>query len=427
MRYHSLSSHPIELSFSEAVIQGQATDGGLFFPQTIPKEQNWHSLAQSLLTPADIAIELLAPMLRPDVDQETLHKICQKAFNFEIPLIQLDEQLWVLELFHGPSAAFKDIGARFLSRLLSYISSTKLTILVATSGDTGGAVASGFHQVPNIEVVILYPKGRVSPLQEKQLTCWGDNITALAVEGSFDDCQAMVKAMLSDQQVRQKRALSSANSINLARWLPQATYYAWASAQLQQAPYFVVPSGNLGNLAAGIFAWRRGMSTKGFIAATNRNDVFTHYLQNGQYQAKKSVHTPSNAMDVGNPSNHPRIEALFDHDLSAIRTMVKGIAIDDEQTLASMKHANQQYQYIFCPHGAVAFAAYQQLSSVQRRAPHILLATAHPAKFKEVVEPVLNQVLPLPQALAHLKDAFSLPKKSLKPTAQALKDFLLSE
>ena len=429
MQYRSLSPCNAEVSFSEAVIQGQTSDGGLFFPKSIPHDLRYQDPKQHFESPADLATSLLAPMLSPEVNSSTLRKICDDAFNFEFPLIQLDQTLWVLELFHGPSAAFKDVGARFLSRLLSQLGRDKITILVATSGDTGGAVAAGFYDIPNVEVVILYPKGRVSPLQERQLTCWGSNISALEVEGSFDDCQSMVKAMLSDQELRQKLSLTSANSINLARWLPQASYYAWASYQLKKAPFFVVPSGNFGNLAAGIFAWRRGVAAQGFLAATNRNDVFPQYLESGQYEPRASVRTPSNAMDVGKPSNHPRVEALFDHDLESMRKMIQAESISDNDTLTGIKAMFDRYQYTICPHGAVAYSAYQAHQSklsTNNNSPTVLLATAHPAKFNEVVEPVLNVPTKLPKTLVDFAQEKPSFKESLSAQADALKSYLLS-
>ena len=429
MQYRSLSPCNAEVSFTEAVIQGQASDGGLFFPKSIPHDPSYQDPNQHFESPADLATSILAPMLNPEVNSGTLRKICDDAFNFDFPLVQLDQSLWVLELFHGPSAAFKDVGARFLSRLLSQFGRDKITILVATSGDTGGAVAAGFYDIPNVEVVILYPKGRVSPLQERQLTCWGSNISALEVKGSFDDCQSMVKAMLSDQELRKNLSLTSANSINLARWLPQATYYAWASYQLKKAPIFVVPSGNFGNLAAGIFAWRRGIAVQGFLAATNRNDVFPQYLESGQYKPKASVRTPSNAMDVGKPSNHPRVEALFDYNLESMRKMIKAETISDDDTLTGIKTMFDRYQYTVCPHGAVAYAAsqaHQTKLSKNDNSPTVLLATAHPAKFNEIVEPVLNVPTKLPKTLVEFAKEKPSFKESLSAQADALKNYLLS-
>ena len=437
MLYYSLSDPLYTRSFSEAVIEGQALGGGLFFPQEIPFSKEIMT-SPSALSLSELAVRLLEPMVTPDLQVETLRKICQETFNFPIPLVQVEPKLWVLELFHGPTAAFKDVGARFLSRVISAISKRRLTILVATSGDTGGAVAHGFHGVEGVDVVILYPKGRVSPLQERQLTELGGNITALEVDGSFDDCQRMVKSALRDEELKRVRPLSSANSINIARWLPQSVYYAWALQQLQERvkhvdprPIMIVPSGNLGNLAAGIFAWRRGVKIGEMIAATNRNDGFCQYVKTGHFKAFPSVHTPSNAMDVGDPSNRTRVEALFGSDLTRLRSQLKAHSVTDLETLESIKQAYQSRDYLLCPHSAVGYASYlhqlhQGRANLEQE--YILLATAHPAKFAEVVSPLIGEAPKLPLALQELSALSipSYPSSSLPPNERALKDYLYS-
>lgn len=420
MQYHSLNNQKLIKTFGEAVIQGQASDGGLFYPSEIPIEEGYDRYNDL----ASLATALLSPMTSPEINPMRLAQICKEAFNFPIPLIELTPNLWVLELFHGPTAAFKDVGARFLSRVFSTLTTTQLTVLVATSGDTGGAVAHGFHGVEGIDVVILYPKGRVSPLQEKQLTTLGGNITALEVEGSFDDCQRMVKAMLRDEEVHQKRKLTSANSINLARWLPQSMYYAWAAQQLKTAPYFVVPSGNFGNLAAGIFAERRGIKISGFLAATNRNDAFHSYLKTGRFEAKSSVLTPSNAMDVGDPSNRPRVEALFADDFGRMKGSLSSDSVGDQETIDAMREVYEKYGYILCPHTAVGYAALKRSRSDQ--VPKVLLSTAHPAKFSSIVASAIGVIPKRPPSLECLTDQREKIYVSIPANVQSLKDFLLA-
>ncbi len=440
MRYYSLNDPEVTRSFSAAVIQSQALDGGLFSPENIPHGFTLPPL-DAQTSPQSLAAQLLEPMLSPDISRSSLRKICEETFQFPIPLKQLSPHLWVLELFHGPTAAFKDVGARFLSRTLSALSHQPLTIIVATSGDTGGAVAHGFYGVEGIDVVILYPKGRVSPLQESQLTGLGGNITALEVDGSFDDCQRMAKAMLADADLRKKRPLSSANSINIARWLPQSVYYAWAAQQLRLqshragsleeiAPLYVIPSGNLGNLAAGLFAWRRGLRTAGFIAATNRNDSFTRFVHTGDFYPQCSTLTPSNAMDVGDPSNRSRVEALFNHDRNQLSNHLYSYSVSDEATLNTIRRVYEERGYLLCPHSAVGYEAYQQHLSFgihPPQQPTILLATAHPAKFTEVVTPVIGEPPPLPPSLSQLNAQVETGNKlSLQADSAVLRDYLLA-
>ena len=435
MQYYSLNQSKTDqesVEFAQAVIQGQAKDGGLYFPQFIPAGFEL-SDEQTL---SDIAYQLLRPMIGTELSSEELMQLTTEVFSFPIPLVHLDQDLWVLELYHGPTGAFKDVGARFLARVMQKLTPHKLTILVATSGDTGGAVAHGFYGLSQIDVVILYPQGRVSPLQEKQLTGLGGNIQAIEIEGSFDDCQHLVKSLFRDHDLKQKRPLSSANSINIARWLPQSIYYAWASLQLRkqsipqsQSPYFIVPSGNFGNLAAGLFAERRGLSTAGFLAACNRNSVFHDFLQSGQFQARKSVLTPSNAMDVGDPSNRPRIESLFENHIPSLQRSLHSATIDDLHTLKTIKEVYERQSYLLCPHTAVGYAALQQLrphlDSAQTQAPKVLLATAHPAKFSETVRQATGTEVGVPNYLqANLKGQSN--KITLPVDLQRIKSFLLN-
>ena len=316
MLYHSLTDRTISRGFAQAVVEGLAPDKGLYFPERIPTLPEDFWLSEDDLKPWDIGAAMMAPLAEGDVDHEALHGMLKEVLNFPLDLHEIEEGVYALELFHGPTHAFKDVGARFLSRVLRRVSDTRLTILVATSGDTGSAVAQGFLNVPNIDVVILYPQGRISKIQEQQLTTAGANITALEVEGAFDDCQAMVKAAFLDADLQAQRPLTSANSINIARWMPQSIYYAWATYMLGRPVQFSVPSGNVGNLAAGVLAAQMGMPHAGFVAATNANDGLATFMKGEDFSARPSVATLSNAMDVGDPSNRPRLEALFGGDLN---------------------------------------------------------------------------------------------------------------
>ena len=436
MRYYNLNDPKFTRSFSAAVAEGQPSGGGLFFPQEIPSSDLLsHSLTNNALS--SIAVNLLSPMVSPDLKQEELMKICEETFNFPIPLVKLGPKLWILELFHGPTAAFKDVGARFLSRVINATSERHLTILVATSGDTGGAVAHGFYGVKGVDVVILYPKGRVSPLQERQLTELGGNISAIEVAGSFDDCQRMVKSALNDEALKELRPLSSANSINIARWLPQGVYYAWAIKQLQESPAsrglpptMIIPSGNLGNLAAGLFAWRRGVPVSHFVAATNRNDRFAHYVNTGLFEPAHSVLTPSSAMDVGDPSNRSRVDMLFNGDHTKLRAQLSAHSVSDQETLSTIQSVYHKTGYLLCPHSAVAFAAHQyridQGLHVDDR-DTILLATAHPAKFSEVIAPLIGAPPNLSDSLqtTHMNQGLRCgPQHALEPCSTRFRDYL---
>jgi len=365
---------------------------------------------------------MMAPLAAPILTEAELTDILKDVLNFPLDLHEIEDNVYALELFHGPTHAFKDVGARFLSRVLGRVSDKRLTILVATSGDTGSAVAQGFLNVPNIDVVILYPQGRISKIQEQQLTTAGANIKALEVEGAFDDCQAMVKAAFLDRDLQSQRPLTSANSINIARWMPQSIYYAWATYMLGQPAQFSVPSGNVGNLAAGVLAAQMGMPHAGFIASTNANDGLNAFLNGSDFVARPSVATLSNAMDVGDPSNRPRLEALFGHDLAAMRAVVKGATLDDAGTQRVMKDVADRTGYVMCPHTAVGYAGLMEHRNPD--VPGVVLATAHPAKFGEVVEQATGQA---PEIPAHLADCLEKTKEAtvIPPNYDALKAYLL--
>jgi threonine synthase len=401
------SSH--QVGFGDALTQGLAGDGGLYVPTAWPP-----------LTPAAspdelaaLACELLQPLVAGDPLQAQLPAICREAFNFPAPLQMLDPhgRLGVLELFHGPTAAFKDFGARFLSAALQRArrgARRPLKILVATSGDTGGAVAAAFHRLNGIEVAVLFPKGLVSPTQQQQLTCWGDNVTSIAVRGRFDDCQRLVKQAFQDASVHQRFDLSSANSINLGRLLPQMVYY-WASSLSIWRTYgepasFVIPSGNLGNVTACVWARQFGAPIGAIVLAHNANRTVPDYLEQGVLRPRPSVATLSSAMDVGDPSNLERLIALFP-DLPALRTALRAVSIGDEATRERIRTDYHRYRRAWCPHTSVAAEAYARLAPNERAGGRwILVATAHPAKFREIVEPLIGAPLAMPQNLARLFD-----------------------
>ena len=425
MRYSSLSGHPSRCGFGTATRYGLAPDRGLYFPEQIPQLPTELWTEQGLKV-WELGAQLLQPLVSPDLDEASLLSILEDTLSFPLPLHSLQDNRIVLELSHGPTAAFKDVGARFMARALRAVNDEALTVLVATSGDTGSAVAHGFLGLEGVDVVILYPKGRVSPLQERQLTTAGQNVKALRVNGNFDACQDMVKSAFMDAALQQARPLTSANSINVARWLPQSIYYAWATYQLGEAALFSVPSGNLGNLAAGVLAARMGMPTRGFVAATNLNDGLPRFLAEGSMTPRSSIQTLSNAMDVGDPSNLKRLVALFAGDLEALRAVVKGVSIDDEETLTVMKRRQEQ-GYWMCPHTAVGDAGLEHLRDqwASSDGPEVLLATAHPAKFDAAVHQATGQEPPMPERLAQ---CLTLPMQfeELEPDYPALRDYLLS-
>lgn len=398
------------VSFKEAVMKGLPDDNGLFMPNQFPHLpetffDNIYSLSFN-----EIAFRVLDPWINEDIPSSDLERILDKAFTFPAPVVELDDYLFVLELFHGPSLAFKDFGARFMAEVMSYFNrgeEDELVILVATSGDTGGAVANGFLNVPGIRVVILYPSGKVSPVQEKQLTTLGGNITALEVNGTFDDCQSLVKQAFLDKELCSRIRLTSANSINIARLLPQSLYYFDAFRQLPvtDLPYsFCVPSGNFGNLTAGLFAKKIGLPVGRFIAATNVNDIVPKYLETGIFTPKVSVRTISNAMDVGNPSNFSRMLDLYGSTWNMVKDDIAGYAYDDFSTETGIKEVYDKHKYVIDPHGAVGYLAAKDYQSVfhNNNAGVVVLETAHFGKFKADVSRVLGFEPELPMALTSL-------------------------
>ena len=422
MQFYSTNNHSTRVSTKQALFHSMPVDKGLYMPVSIPNLDAafFNYIAGESL--ADIGYELSKAFFGDEISHVDLQELAHKAFSFDTPIVDLDlENLAVLELFHGPSLAFKDVGARFMAGLMSYFSQKtdkEVHILVATSGDTGGAVAMGFHNVPGVRVSILYPSGRVSDLQEKQLTTLGGNVQAFEVNGSFDDCQALVKQAFLDQELNAQLSLSSANSINIFRLIPQSFYYVRAFGQVKhhrKPVVFSTPSGNFGNLCAGVLAQRMGLPINHFVAATNLNHVVPDYLQTGIYNPKASVSTISNAMDVGNPSNFVRLGHLYDNSLPLMQQNITGYFYSDEETRLGMQEIYQKYQYVACPHTAIGILgaqAYQQ--QLGHDVISIALATAHPSKFKPLVEDVLGLTVAVPDRLAMLADR---TKQSLVITA----------
>jgi threonine synthase len=412
MHYYSLGKVSPNVDFKTAAITGQAPDKGLYFPSEIPRFSNEQIERFKTMDKASIAFEVMKPYVAGTIDDASLQQICAETVNFDFPVVTINDQIASLELFHGPTLAFKDVGARFMSRCLGYFSkgaTQKTTVLVATSGDTGGAVANGFLGVEGVEVVILYPKGKVSPIQELQLTTCGQNIKALEVEGSFDDCQAIVKDAFMDPALNIAYNLTSANSINVARWLPQQLYYifawqAWVKQYGSEVPMnVVVPSGNFGNICAGMMAKASGLPIGHFVAACNQNDVVTRYLQTEQYEVRKAVATISNAMDVGNPSNFVRILEIMQHNFASLTDALSSYSYDDTATEQTIARVYQQYDYTLDPHGAVAYlAAEAYTKGTDKKA--LILETAHPVKFPEVVERAIHKKIEIPASVQFLLD-----------------------
>ena len=405
MKYYSLNRQSPIVDFKEAATKGQAPDKGLYFPESIPQFDKAFIQQIEKYDNAEIAYHVIKPYVGDSIPEAELQRIASETVNFDIPLVSVTENISSLELFHGPTLAFKDVGARFMSRCLGYFAkerNEKLVVLVATSGDTGGAVANGFYDVEGIEVVILYPSGKVSSVQEKQLTTLGKNIHALEIDGSFDDCQKMVKDAFVDEPLNKKLFLTSANSINVARWLPQQFYYffAWKQwADKDNPPIISVPCGNFGNICAGILAYVSGLPVKHFIAACNANDTVPDFFETGNYQPKKAVATISNAMDVGDPSNFVRMMELFHQRSTDLKQMVSTCSITDDDTRATLKVVYEKYNYLCDPHGAVAYRALQQYLNSTANAKGFFLETAHPVKFFDVVEPVINTSIAIPASV----------------------------
>ena len=420
MQFYSTNDVTHRVSVEEAIFRGLPADNGLYMPERIDPLPDTFFAQLPDLSFAEIGMHVSRQLLGDEIGDEELRQIVEEAINFPAPVIKLDEQKYVLELFHGPSLAFKDFGARFMSRLMGYYNKGKkqeLIILVATSGDTGGAVAAGFYDTPGIQVVILYPSGKVSALQEKQLTTLGKNIHALEIAGSFDDCQAIVKQAFLDRELREQLRLSSANSINISRLIPQTFYYFEAVKQLGLTGdpiAFCVPSGNFGNLTAGLIARQLGLPVHHFIAATNRNDVVPRFLTTGRYEKRPSVATLSNAMDVGAPSNFARMANLYgqldglqevnSNTHTELRNILTGYAYDDAATEQAMREVERRYGYTIDPHGAVGYLALKKWQQQNPNTRGVILETAHPSKFKLNVERILGHPIHVPQRLAELAD-----------------------
>lgn len=433
MKYYSLNQKAPHTTFPQAVREGLAPDRGLYFPEQTPRltevfgsqwyQQDFHELC----------FQAIRPFVGGTIPDNTLLSIVCETLDFEFPLVPIGKNTFSLELFHGPTLAFKDVGARFMARCLGHFQSQQtesdpLTVLVATSGDTGGAVANGFYKVPGVEVVILYPKGKVSEIQEKQLTTLGENITALEVDGVFDDCQEMVKTAFLDETLQNHCSLTSANSINVARWLPQMFYYINATQQLasksDQKIVFSVPSGNFGNICAGMMATQMGLPVHHFVASTNVNDTVPRFLLDGIYTPHKTIPTISNAMDVSAPSNFIRIQEIYNRDLSFIQQNLSGFRYTDEQTRQAMQFLHQNFGYIADPHGAIGWLGLQDYQNLNSEPiTGVFLETAHPAKFLDVVEDTLDFTVSIPEKIQGI---LTQPKQATAiSNYEDLKSFLL--
>jgi threonine synthase len=406
MRFYSTNNPALFTTLKEAVLQGLAPDNGLYMPEQIPVMPHGYFTAIHELSFQEIALHVAEKFTVDEIPASELKRIIEHTLEFDAPLVEVEKNISALELFHGPTMAFKDFGARFMSQLLRYFSGQferEIVILVATSGDTGSAVANGFLDVPGIRVIVLYPSGKVSDIQEKQFTTLGKNISALEVQGTFDDCQRLVKTAFLDHELRQKFFLTSANSINIARLIPQSFYYFYGYAQRrhrQKPVVFSVPSGNFGNLTGGLLAKRMGLPVEKFIAATNVNDVVPEYLRTGNMLPRPSRHTISNAMDVGDPSNFARLMDLFQGDLNAMRKAITGYGFTDGETAEAIRSVSQISRYTLDPHGAIGYLGIKKyLSGLTDDINGIFLETAHPAKFKEVVETAIQEGIALPPAL----------------------------
>ncbi|MBO5699026.1 MAG: threonine synthase [Bacteroidaceae bacterium] len=431
MHYYSTNKQVADVTLEEAVVTGLAADRGLYMPRTLkalPQEFYDHI---DEMTFQEIAFHVAEAFFGEDVPADKLRTIVNDTLSFDTPVVPVSNNIYALELFHGPTLAFKDVGGRFMARLLSHFiqgrEDKKVNVLVATSGDTGSAVANGFLGVPGIHVYVFYPKGKVSEIQEKQFTTLGQNITAIEVDGCFDDCQALVKAAFMDEELNKRMKLTSANSINIARFLPQAFYYFNAYAQLKRMGreknmVVAVPSGNFGNLTAGLFGKHMGLPIKRFIAANNSNDIVYKYLQTGHYEPRASVCTIANAMDVGNPSNFARILDFFNNSHAAICQDLSGATYNDAQIAACVKHVWENDNYLLDPHGACGYQALAE--GLQDGEVGVFLETAHPAKFKDTIEHIIGQDIEIPAKL----QAFMKGEKQsvqMPPTLEALKAYLM--
>ena len=431
MQYFSLNNNSKAVGFEKAVRSGLAPDRGLYYPQQINPltDSFWNNFLS--MNHHEIALAAIEQFVGDEIPKKELQKIVENTLTFPFPVVELNQNISTLELFHGPTMAFKDVGGRFMARCLGYFNQTtteKVTVLVATSGDTGGAVASGFLGVTGVEVVILYPKGKVSHIQELQLTTQGQNITALEVDGVFDDCQDMVKTAFLDETLKPHRNLTSANSINVARWLPQSFYYFFAVQELMRRkvnkPFvFSVPSGNFGNICAGFIARELGLPISHFIASTNQNDTFPRYMENGIFEPKPSVQTISNAMDVGNPSNFDRIIKLFNQDLYRLKNICSSYHFSDKETHKAMQELFENTSYIADPHGAIGYLGLQKYCEENPDIYGVFLETAHPVKFLDVVEKAIKTKVNIPPQIEEILDRN--PEKTSISSYRELKNFLI--
>jgi threonine synthase len=430
MLYFSTNKEAPAVDFKAATIKGQAPDKGLYFPEIIPELPISFFDDLKRKSKEEIAFQVIRPYIGNTISEEDLFKIVSETVNFNFPLVKVSEGIYTLELFHGPTLAFKDVGARFMSRCLGHFSKDvkqKIVVLVATSGDTGGAVANGFYGVDGVEVVILYPSGKVSSVQEKQLTTLGKNIHALEVKGTFDDCQAMVKKAFADEQLSAELFLTSANSINVARWLPQQFYYFYAAQQWEgnEAPVISVPSGNFGNICAGALAYRSGLPVKHFVAACNANDMIPGYFAGGKLEPKAAIATISNAMDVGNPSNFIRILNIFENQFPELSRMMSSYSFSDQETRDELKKVKETENYLLDPHGAVGLLGLKKYLQENNIVEGYFLETAHPVKFYDVVEPITGEPVPVPDLIQAI---LPLQKKStvIEGRYEELKGYLES-
>lgn len=427
MKFYSTEDHTLSVSLKEAMFSGLAPGGGLFLPERVSELPESFISKLGELSFVEVAERVACHLLDGAIPDEAIRTIVRDSFPFDVPLVEVEENVYSLETYHGPTLSFKDFGARFMARLFGYFLQEEketLNILVATSGDTGSAVAQGFYQVPGIQVWVLYPSGKISEIQEKQITTMGENIHAIEVDGTFDDCQNLVKTAFQDENLRSVLHMTSANSINIARLIPQSFYYFYAYGQLPKhgLPVVVsVPSGNFGNLTGGLLAKRMGLPIHKFIAATNANDIVPKYLESGRFVPRPSVATLSNAMDVGNPSNFARLLDLYGAHLNGIKQDIVGASFSDEETLEAISDVEKRTGYVLDPHGAVGYLALKQYPEKNLG---IFLETAHPAKFKESVEQAIGQPVEVPE---RLKKCLTKPKVStqIPATYEALKELLL--
>jgi len=433
MKLYSTNNHSLKVDFQSAVFNSMPQDKGLYMPVQIPVLDADFIANLGQYTLPEIAYHIASALLAGDIPAADLKAIIEDAINFDAPLQELNEETYVLELFHGPSLAFKDFGARFMSRIMAYFlkdDEQLLDVLVATSGDTGGAVALGFLGVPNTRVTILYPKGKVSEIQELQLCSNGQNIRAIEIDGTFDDCQHLVKQAFADEELNSKMRLTSANSINISRLIPQTFYYFNAVAQLQRRGkkevVFSIPSGNFGNIAAGLLAYKMGLPVKQFIAATNANDTVPRFLETGIYETRPSVQTYANAMDVGAPSNWVRIMALFHNDKEKVKEILKSYKYSDAQTVQAIAEIYAQFNYVACPHTAIAWLAVQeyQQDNVTKGDTFVFLSTAHACKFPAIFPAAIAAHINVPEQVNELRKKEQLATK-MKNDFEHFKAFLL--